>query len=150
MLPKEIFFLCGLLIYAIYATSKGWYACRHHKQAYKLSPEYFLLGAFVMGDAFVLGIFWTGVAGLILLLQDWLLFWLIWSVFWVVRSAGETIYWFNQQFSTINRNPPHNLPWTSVFHDDSVWFIYQVICQCVMVAAILMSIYFATLWIRTI
>ena len=31
--------------------------------------------------------------------------WLVVSLFWVVRSTGEMIYWLNQQFSELNKNP---------------------------------------------
>jgi hypothetical protein len=80
-------------------------------------------------------------------LNDWLLFWLIVSVFWAVRSWGETIYWLNQQFSTIERNPPKKHILYPIFHNDSVWFVHQIIWQCVTVISIVVSLYFGRLWL---
>jgi hypothetical protein len=63
---------------------------------------------------------------------------------------GETMYWFIEQFSSSHRNPPHTLPGNSIFHDDAIWFAYQVIWQCVSVFSIVLTIYFARLWVLSI
>jgi len=47
---------------------------------------------FVWGDAVIFGLFWTVALIVAWVLKDWYLFLLIVSVFWVVRSLGETIY----------------------------------------------------------
>ncbi len=105
-----------------------------------------IIGAFVWGDTVIFGLFWTLVSTLILTTKDWILFLLILSVFWVIRSVGETIYWFNQQFSTINRNPPKKLLGYKIFQNDSIWFIYQIYWQCLTVISIVLTIYFAKRW----
>lgn len=128
---------------------RGYYESKYKKNAYGLTRPLSFIGAFVWGDAVVFGIFWVLSSLVALALKDWYLFLLIISVFWVVRSLGETIYWFNQQFSTINRNPIRNLPWNSIFHNDSVWFIHQIIWQCVAVVSVIFSIYFANLWLNS-
>jgi len=106
----------------------------------------FWLGIFVWGDAVILGFFWCLVSLICFLLKDWILFLLIVSVFWVVRSLGEILYWINQQFSPIIRNPPKNLLDYHWFKNDSIWFVYQVIWQCLLVISIIITIYLANLW----
>lgn len=105
------------------------------------TPILFWLGIFVWGDAIVIGMFWILVSLISLLLNSWILFLLLVSVFWVVRSLGETIYWINQQFSPIIRNPSKNLRGFRWFKNDSIWFIYQIIWQCICVIAILTTIF---------
>ena len=128
---------------------KGYYECKYRKNAYGLTPNLNLLGIIAWGDAVVFGPFWIASSLVSYLLNDWYLFLLIISVFWVVRSLGETIYWFNQQFSTINRNPPEKLPFHSIFHNDSVWFIHQIIWQCVTVVSIIFTIFLTKLWVSS-
>jgi hypothetical protein len=121
--------------------------CRR-KQAFKPTPILYPLGAFVWGDMAVFGTFWTIVGLISYIAQDTLLFLLIYSIFWLIRSLGETIYWLNQQFSTINRNPPHKLLLHHLFHDDSVWFAYQIFWQCLTVISSLTTLYLAKLWLQ--
>jgi hypothetical protein len=128
---------------------KGFYESKHKKNAYGLTPYLFFLGVFVWGDAVIFGLFWTISSLVSFLLHDWFLFLLTVSVFWITRSLGETIYWFNQQFSDKKNawNEPKNLLFHSVFHNDSIWFIYQIMWQCVTVISVIFSIYFVKLWI---
>jgi len=142
-----------ILLYALFNLLifiKGYYESKYKKNAYGFTRPLLFIGAFVWGDAVVFGPFWVLSSAVVLLLKDWYLFLFIVSVFWVIRSLGETIYWFNQQFSTVNRNPIKNLPWNSIFHNDSVWFIHQIIWQCVTVISTIFSIYFASLWLRNL
>lgn len=128
---------------------KGFYESKYKKNAYGLTRPLFFLGIFAWGDGVIFGLFWTITSVVTLILKDWYLFLLTVSVFWVVRSVGETIYWFNQQFSvkTYDWNKPENLPWHSVFHNDSVWFIHQIVWQCTTVVSVIFSIYIASLWL---
>lgn len=124
-----------------------------HESVVKKNPfgQYFplfFLGIFVWGDAIILGLFWSLISLTCLLLNDWILFILILSLFWVVRSLGEIIYWLNQQFSPIIRNPPKNLMGYKFFRNDSIWFIYQLFWQCVLVVSIVTSIYLTSLWLN--
>lgn len=111
------------------------------------TPLLSILGMFVWADAAVLGLFWMLVAAVSLFLCDWLLFWLIVAVFWVVRSLGEIVYWLNEQFSTLSRNPPQKFWLYRFFPNDSIWFVYQVFWQCVLVASIIVSVYLFSLWL---
>ena len=142
-----------IFIYAFFnllVFLKGFYETKYKKNAYGLTRPSLFVGIFVWGDAVIFGLFWLLSSIVTLLLKDWYLFLLIISVFWVVRSLGETIYWFNQQFSSLNRNPVKNLPWNSIFHNDSVWFIHQIIWQCVTVISVIFSIYFAASWLQNL
>jgi hypothetical protein len=139
-----------ILVYAffsLFGLVKGYLETKNKKNAYGDSLILYLIGAFVWADAVVFGIFWIFVSVTVLLLDSWALFLLIISVFWLVRSVGETIYWFNQQFSKINRNPPENYLIYKIFQNDSVWFVYQIFWQCMTVVSIVASIYFAKLWL---
>lgn len=129
-------------------TIKGISELSIKKNHFKETRFLFWLGIFVWGDAIILGIFWFLSSLICVLLQDWTLFLLIVSIFWVVRSFGEIIYWINQQFSSINRNPPKNLFGYRLFKNDSIWFVYQVFWQCIMVVSIISSIYFTNLWMN--
>lgn len=140
-----VFFLINLFVFL-----KGFYESKYKKNAFGLTRPLLLLGIFAWGDAVIFGLFWIITSIVTLVLKDWYLFLLVISIFWVVRSLGETIYWFNQQFSPINRNPPQNLPWHSIFHNDSVWFIHQIIWQCTTVISIISSIYLTKLWLQTL
>jgi len=120
------------------------------KRAYRQTFIFNLVGAFVWADTVIFGPFWALVSLFCLLTKDWLLFLLIISVFWAVRSLGEIVYWLNQQFSGFNRNPPENFRLYPLFKNDSIWFIYQIFWQCVLVITIITSLYLAHLWLKTV
>ncbi|HCR81412.1 MAG: hypothetical protein UY13_C0002G0424 [Candidatus Pacebacteria bacterium GW2011_GWB1_47_8] len=147
--PAQVF----LLFFAVvnfFIFLKAFYECKTKQNAFGLTPRLTLIGAFVWGDAVIFGLFWTLVSIVVLFLNDWLLFWLIMSLFWVVRSVGETIYWFNQQFSTLDRNPPKHMKGYSIFQNDSIWFVYQIIWQCVTVVSLVFAVYFGWLWLQSL
>jgi hypothetical protein len=129
---------------------KAYYEITRNKNAFGLTHHLFFLGSYVWGDMIVLGPFWILASGISLILSDWYLFLLIISVFWVARSLGETIYWIAEQFSAKNRNAPQTLRFYKLFKSDAVWFVYQLINQCILVASIIFSIYFAKLWLAGI
>ncbi len=126
---------------------KGFYESKVKKNAYGKTPLLAPIGAIVWADTAIFGLFWTVVSVVIIILNDWILFWLTFSIFFVVRSFGETIYWLNQQFSKVNRNPIQKFWVTKIFHDDSVWFVYQIYWQCVTVVSLIASLYFGKLWL---
>lgn len=141
-----------VLLYALLclgAFIKGFHEVKNKKNSFGLANRWSLLGVFVWGDAIVLGLFWLIACFIVLFLQDWYLFLLSISLFWVVRSAGEVIYWLNEQFAGKNRNPPHTLMFYSFFNGDAIWFIYQLYWQCILVVSLLTSLYFAVFWIQS-
>ncbi len=129
---------------------KGFHESSRKKNSYGIT--YFLLwmGIFVWGDAVIIGPFWVIASAASYIFQDWILFLLIFSVFWVVRSIGETIFWFGQQFSHITRYAPKHLPGYRFIKDDSLWFMYQITVQCITVFSIIISLYLANVWLKRI
>ena len=137
-------------VYAFSATAFGYRQCKYFKNAFRLTPQYFPLGAFAWGDAVVFGLFWLVTCFITLFMGDWLLFLFTVSVFWFVRSIGETMYWFHQQFSPMQRNNLTAMPGYTIFHDDSLWFVYQIVAQCIAVVSSISSLYFGVSWVRSL
>jgi len=138
-----IFALFNLLIFF-----RGVNMTVHKRNSFGLTEPLVFIGAFVWGDVVVLAPFWIIVSIISFVAQNWYLFLLFVSVFWTVRSIGETMYWFNQQFSTINRNPPEKLKGYRFTRNSSIWFIYQLIYQCIAVISLVASMYFANQWLK--
>lgn len=126
---------------------KGVYEIHKKRNAYRLTNYLFFIGAFVWGDVFVLSPFWIIVSGISLYLDNWSLFLLFVSLFWVIRSFGEIIYWLNEQFASKNRNPPQNLNFHTIIKSDAIWFMYQLFWQCIFVFALILSLYFGKQWL---
>lgn len=141
----SFFGINGLLFFL-----KSFHQVKNKKNVYGLTPYLFFLGAFVWGDVTVLGPFWIIASLVSLFLKNWYLFLLIVSLFWTIRSMGETIYWLNEQFAGKNRNPPHTLNFHKFFGGEAVWFIYQLFWQCILVFSILLSMYFAKIWLISV
>jgi hypothetical protein len=120
------------------------------KNSFGLIRRLSVLGMFVWGDVLILSIFWFFVGIISLLLQDWLLFLLICSAFWLVRSVGETIYWFLQQFAVVKRDPPESLAGYGFVKNESIWFIYQVMWQCLTVISLISTIYLTFIWLHSL
>jgi hypothetical protein len=143
-------FLLLFALFNFFVFCKSFYECKYKKNALGWTAWLNPIGAFVWGDAVVFSAFWVLVSLVVWRLNDWLLFLLIVALFWLVRSIGETIYWFNQQFSLIDRNPPKKMIGYSIFHNDSIWFVYQIIWQCVTVISLVLSLYFSWAWLATL
>jgi hypothetical protein len=126
---------------------KAYQKCKN-KNSYQLTKSLFWLGMFVWGDALIFSLFWMTASIASIVIGNLYLFCLIVSLFWVVRSLGETIYWFNQQFSTVRREPPEKVEFYSFVKNDSVWFIQQIKDQCITVVSLVASIYFAHMWLK--
>lgn len=109
-----------------------------------------LLGSFVWGDAVVFSLFWFLLSIIFLVfIPDINFFFFGASLFFTVRGIGETVYWLNQQFSKINRNPPKSFLMERVFPGESVWFAYQIIWQVITVISLILTFYFGVHWVRT-
>lgn len=105
------------------------------KNPYGLAFAFLPLGVFVWGDALVLGVFWAGASTVLWWQQDWRLFGLVVSAFWAVRSFGEVVYWLNRQFSVAEREPAEQHILYRWVQSDAVWFLHQLIWQCVLVVS---------------
>jgi len=102
----------------------------------------------VWGDALVISPFFMLASLISLGVNDFNLFMLFFCAYWLIRSIGESIYWFNQQFSTIIRVKLKELPfYGKLVHDDSAWFIMQIFMQCIAVFTLIGTIYFSAAWL---
>lgn len=147
MTDLQNLFMAGFIAVSFVVFGLSYYQCSRRNN--NLGITYFLLplGIFVWADGVIFGLFWSFAALVSLLLQDWILFWLIFSVFWLVRSAGETIYYFNQQFSPIKRMKGPEMPGYKIFKDEyTIWFVYQITCQVITVVSIIATVYLFKLW----
>lgn len=147
-----IFYLIALFgSISLLTFFQAFFECKNKKNSFgtaNLVCQFY--GSFVWADHVVFGLFWAGVSLIVLVLQDWLLFLLILSVFWLVRSVGETIYWFLQQFSPRKNVTPQKF-WTyKYFHNDSVYFVAQITWQCVTIITMISTLYLSVLWIDSL
>jgi hypothetical protein len=147
-----ILFLIINLIISIYS----FYKCRHQAHTYGVTWWLYPLGIFVWGDGIIIGLFWA-IAGLTsLFLQDFNLFLLIFSTFWLIRSLGETIFWLNQQFTTTNQYPPEQLLGHKIFRGkrneeyDAIYFVNQVFMQIINVISLITTIYLTHQWLQNL
>lgn len=138
--------LFSVLLYALVGFG---FALKHRLNSYKMVPGFFLMGAFIYGDVLPLSVFWILVSIACLVLHDLTLFYLILSLFWLVRSVGETLYWFHQQFTPRQWELEHfvRLPFYNIVKNDSIWIIYQVVCQCVTVVTLISSVKLFVIWL---
>lgn len=133
-----------LLVYGLGALASflyGTYQTSIRKNPYGLTPSLILYGIFVWGDAVLIGAFWASISMFSFATQNVGFFMLAQSIFWMVRSAGEIIYWLLQQFAETKRDTPESLRFHTLFPGESIWFAYQVIWQLVFVAAGLVFVY---------
>jgi len=145
-MTKQLF-LFLILVFNFFIFIKSLVECKKKNNAFGKTKLLFPLGMFVWGDVVVLGSFWVLASFVSLVFSDWLFFWLVYSVFWLVRAVGEVIYWFNQQFSPLKRNPPEKLLFYSVFKNNSIWFAYQLFWQCVTIFSIITTVLLMKLWL---
>lgn len=142
----------GILVtlVAIYSLAGFLLGYRHTKirnNPYGLSKWFNPISAYVWADAVVFGLFFFLVSIISLILRDLILFLLVFSVFWTVRSIGESVYWFLEQFAVNHRNPEHTLWVSRWFPRNSSWIANQIINQCITVLGIISSVYLFKLWL---
>ncbi len=65
----------------------------------------FWFGAFIWEDLFVFSLYYLGVVSISWLFQDIRIGLLMIAVFWIVRSSGEALYFFLQQFLRPTHDP---------------------------------------------
>lgn len=108
---------------------------------------FFPLGAFVWADAVILSLFWILVSVSFYFYSDFYLFLITVSVFWFIRSIGETIYWFLEQFTEKHHNPPKQFFHYALFKNESVWFVNQLYWQILSVVSGILSLIFIKEWV---
>lgn len=134
-------------IYSFIAFFLGW---RHRKNPFGLSRWFLPLGAFVWTDTIVFGLFFFLVSAFCLVTNQFILFLLIFSVFWTIRSVGEQVYWFLEQFAVAHKNAPHTLWPKKWFKGQESWIVMQITWQCVSAIFIVLSAYLLFTWFRTV
>lgn len=139
-----------LLILSVIGFFTAYTQCFRHQNPFGEQPLFLLLGAFVWGDVVVFSVFWFVTCLVMLVMQWWVLFWVIFSIFWTVRSLGEVQYWLYEQFATQHRNKPADLRLTRWFPGEEVYFVLQIIWQCVAVVAIVSAIILTSLLLRSL
>lgn len=105
-------------------------------------------GSFVWADHVLFGPFWVLISLVTFFLHDVILFGLIFAIFWVVRSLGEMLYWFFQQFSPRVGNEPEKFWINRHVPGEAVWFMHQIFWQCVAVISLIFSIFLAHAWLQ--
>lgn len=134
-------FLVGFLVYSLLGFVIGFKNTFFRKNPYGHSQIFYLLGAFVWADSLVFGLFFALVSLVCLVLQNFALFVLSFSLFWAIRSIGEQFYWFLEQFSTVHKNPEHTLWVSRIFPRNSSWIALQTFWQCVSVVSIVSTVW---------
>lgn len=134
-------------MYSLAAFIKGYRQTKVKNNPYGLSKWFFPISAYVWADAVIFGAFFFCVALLCFILNDFILFLLVFSVFWSVRSMGESVYWFLEQFASSHRNPEHTLMISKWFPRNSSWIAHQTINQCIMVVGIIASVFLFNSWL---
>lgn len=140
--------LALVVVYSLTAFIKGYYYTRVKNNPYGLSHWFNPISAYVWADAVIFGLFFFFASILCLILGDFILFLLIISVFWTVRSLGESMYWFLEQFAGSHRNPEHTLFISKWFPRNSSWIAHQIINQCIATIGIIASVYLFMIWLR--
>ncbi len=139
----------GVVSFVVFLRSL-YESIKNNKNSYGNTYFLYPLGIFVWGDGIIIGAFWVISSIISLLLNDFLFLLIIIAVFWVIRSYGEMTYWFHQQFSPIIRNPADKLIGYKYIKKDSIWFMYQVLWQCILIASIIASVYLISIWVKTL
>jgi len=131
----ELLLIATYGLVAAATCAYGSYQTYLKKNPYGLTPALLPYGIFVWGDAVLIGAFWSVASMASLYLESVFLFLVVQAVYWMVRSAGEVMYWFLQQFAETKRDAPESLMCHSIFPGESIWFAYQVYWQLVLVIA---------------
>ncbi len=144
-----------LIIYALLGSVGVFLAyrkCKLEKDNLGLVGIFVIYGAWVWADLIIFGIFWMIFSLTTILLQDWYLFLFGYCVFWFVRSIVESVYWINQQFSTIIRHSLKEYFFAKIFNNDdyTLWFVMQIFFQCIAAVSAILSVYFGRLWILSL
>lgn len=112
-----------------------------------------IIGAFVWEDLFIFSLLGFCVTSIVLLTNDIRIGYLSFTVFWIVRSAGETLYFFLEQF-TQDKMYPHVLThhFTALrnifgdISDQKCYIIMQISFQTILVFSIVSTIYILINW----
>lgn len=107
-------------------------------------PEIFVFGiffgAFIWGDLLIFALLWFFLYLILARIKNSYYFFLAFYSFWLIRSIGETVYWFTQQFSQIVNPWPNYYPhilFLSSLTAKEIWVFHQLIWQSLCTAALI-------------
>jgi hypothetical protein len=139
---RVLFLLVALLCLALFFLA--YRHVRHSNETYGFIHFWGIaVGAFVWEDLMIFSLFFMIASSLVAVLRNLRLGLLLLVSFWMVRSAGETLYFFLQQFHR-PEHPPHNIaehfaPLHWLFGRISAqkcFIIMQIFWQTILVVAI--------------
>lgn len=139
---RVLFLLLSLLCLCLFVLA--YRHVRHSEETYGFIHMWgIIVGSFVWEDLMIFSVFFMVATFLVAVLCNIRLGLLLLASFWMVRSAGETLYFFLQQFHR-PEHPPHNIaqhfaPLRLLFGRISVqkcYIIMQIFWQTILVAAI--------------
>ncbi len=143
--------LIFIFLFSVLSSAKAYFSCKSKSsilaKPWKMCEPF---GSFVWADHIIIGPFWILASLTCLFLQDFLLFLLIASAFWLIRSGGETLYWFLQQFHPRGGNEPEQFWINKHAPGEAVWFLHQIFWQCISVVALICTILSAVRWISSL
>lgn len=143
----QISIVLFVVVYSLAGFLLGYRQTKVKNNPYGLSIWFNPIGSFVWADAVIFGLFFFLVSTISLFLQDFILLLLVFSVFWTVRSMGESVYWFLEQFADTHKNPEHTLWLKKWFPRNSSWIANQIINQCITVIGVISSVYLFKIWL---
>lgn len=120
-------------------------------------PWAYPLGAFVWEDLLIFSLYNIVASLVILIIKDFRFIIVFPLAFWLIRSLGETLYWFLQQFNQPASYPHSEYDWNkggwvrSIFGDlsDQKYFIiYQITWQVASVMCLVGLTYIFKNWQR--
>lgn len=138
MLVWQQILIIIFLLYSLVGLGFSIWQIYKQNNFFGLCPLLLPFGAFVWIDGVILCAFWIVFLGITLVVSSWKFFFLVYGVFWMVRSLGEIIYWIHEQFAVHHRNLPHTLGLAyKLFPNESVWIVMQLFWQIVLIVSIL-------------
>jgi hypothetical protein len=95
-----------VLILNLYLLFLSFYRIRKNTERAEFIYQWgFLIGAFIWEDLFLISLFLSSASVVVLLVQDIRVGFLLFNVYWIVRSAGEVLYFFLEQFLEPKHHP---------------------------------------------
>jgi hypothetical protein len=113
------------------------------------------IGAFVWEDLLVFSLFNIVVPIIIILLKDNRYTLLFPLFFWLVRSLGETLYWFLQQFNQPTVYPHDQYNWNEMsllrnifgeISNQKYFILFQICWQCITTLTLVGIVYVFKNW----
>ena len=105
-------------------------------------------GTFILGDAITFSMFFFIASLLLIYKNDVRYTLLVFLMFWIVRSAGDVVYWLNYQFASTHPHPfiNHLEFLTGPIPESSVYVIYQAANQALLATFLILLFVLIRSW----